>query len=326
MFCPYERVAGIVAAKKNRRGTIGIAFGAEIADVSIASTAVFDTFDATLLKHRSDAIDVTTDIGNGETQNFNQNSAAAPMVSGAVALALSAKLNRDPTHFVVDVNGCAVDYIEHVEISLKVNHPHAGQIQWVLVSPYGTKSTILPGRGLDPTTNMDITVLTVQLWEKIRKDNGDLNQTLFNGEWSQWSQCTASCGQGTKRRHRQCSNSRYCTENTDETIACRSRQCQLENSQECPTTLESRCVEQCSNNTDCYGRKICCNNGCGHTCEWSLTDIRYWRQWSAWSHCSQTCGYESRTRTRVCSRQGRCRGDRQETQSCNLPACRSGKC
>lgn len=74
------------------------------------------------------------------------------------------RLNRDPTHFVVDITGCAVDYIEHVEISLKVNHPHAGQIQWILVSPYGTKSTILPGRGLDPTTNMDITVLTVQLW------------------------------------------------------------------------------------------------------------------------------------------------------------------
>lgn len=51
--------------------------------------------------------------------------------------------------------------------------------------------------------------------------------SVVNGEWSQWSQCTASCGQGTKRRHRQCSNSRYCTENTDETIACRSRQCQL---------------------------------------------------------------------------------------------------
>lgn len=49
------------------------------------------------------------------------------------------------------------------------------------------------------------------------------------GEWSHWSQCTVTCGQGTKRRHRQCNrrNSRYCTGNTDETVSCLSRQCQL---------------------------------------------------------------------------------------------------
>lgn len=183
---------------------------------------------------------VTTDIGNKSTEYFNQNSAATPMVSGAVVLALSANPRlsyRDVMHLLVLtcrgdlpefeqggnyfmknaanlsvssyfgfglldigalvekckvwenvpqvmncsasnnrrrpvrsnshtvlVNMCNIHYVEHVEVSLKVQHRHAGQIQWVLISPYGTRSTVLPGRGLDSTREMNLTVLTVQMW------------------------------------------------------------------------------------------------------------------------------------------------------------------
>ncbi|XP_052094586.1 endoprotease bli-4-like isoform X4 [Mytilus californianus] len=449
------RVAGIVAAKKNRQGIIGIAFGAQIADVRIASTAVYETFDANLLRHRCEVIDVyscsfsnfhtgtkiypllsnqknaleygttygrggrgsvyvsatgnsggeetdvfrdscsydrlvanryvisvagiqhnlrklpngeacsaimvaaftskagdrsnrrviTTDVGNRTTFHFNQNAAAVPMVSGAVALALSANpaltyrdimhllvqtsrsnlqdniyksnfltnaagirvssyfgfglldigtlversktwinvpqrqtcrttktfdspLSRDSNYFVIEITGCSATYIEHVEISLKVNHQHAGQIKWVLESPYGTKSTILPGRGLDPTSYMDITVLTVQMWGenpngywKIEPtavfgktlDNGNVESVSLSihgyaclgqhclppaeqgvGGWSgwlPWSQCTGVCGQGTKSRIRLCndhSNSRYCPGDRSEKVSCRLPQCQFE--------------------------------------------------------------------------------------------------
>ncbi|CAG2239153.1 FURIN [Mytilus edulis] len=50
---------------------------------------------------------VTTDVGNKSTEYFNQNSAAAPMVSGAVALALSANPNlsyRDVMHLLVNTS------------------------------------------------------------------------------------------------------------------------------------------------------------------------------------------------------------------------------
>ncbi|XP_071156720.1 neuroendocrine convertase 2-like isoform X2 [Mytilus edulis] len=340
------RVAGVIGALKNKNFTIGIAFGAEIADIKIASTAVWDTFDVRAFYHHMDSIQVyscsfanfhtgtktykleknqedafikgttegrgglgsvyvfatgnsgdekdisvdscaydrlvtnryvisvagiqadlskvpngeacsammvaaftakggaqdnkivTTDVGNKSTEYFNQNSAAAPMVSGAVALALSANPNlsyRDVMHLLVNtsrgdlpgfekgknyfkknaanlsvssyfgfglldigalvqrsqvwnnvparkscnadminsqgvgnlfvhVSLCAISYTEHVEVTLKVNHQSAGQIKWVLISPHGTESTILPGRLLDSTRYMNLTVLTVQMW------------------------------------------------------------------------------------------------------------------------------------------------------------------
>ncbi|CAG2237046.1 PCSK5 [Mytilus edulis] len=443
------RVAGIVAAKKNGQGIIGIAFGATLVDVRIASTSVFETFNASLLTHQSDVIDVyscsfanfhtgtktypltanqenafqegttygrqgrgsvyvfatgnsggkrtnlfrdscaydrlvtnryvvsvagiqhnlrklpngeacsammiaafttkpgvkknrgakvitTTDIGNKTTLHFNQNSAAAPMVSGAVALALSAKdimhllvntasgdllKNKNKKKFITNaagfkvssyfgfglldigalverskswelvpdrqschsteivdnpmgdgykylvlkVSGCNVTYVEHVEVSLIVNHQYAGQIQWSLISPYKTKSTILPGRILDQTTTMKLTVLTVQMWgensegywklepkpafrESLGKGTVKSARLLIHGYsikknstlpparqvpenwagWSEWSECTVPCGPGNKTRTRTCNdrrNSRYCIGNNFMTVSCDNSEC-----------------------------------------------------------------------------------------------------
>ncbi|XP_063444136.1 furin-like protease 1 isoform X3 [Mytilus trossulus] len=241
------RVAGIIGALTNKNFTIGIAFGSEIAGIQndlskvpngeACSAMMVAAFTAKGgAKHHEI---VTTDVGNKSTGYFNHNSAAVPMVSGAVALAFSAnpKLSyRDVMHLLVltsrgdlpefkqgnyfiknaanlsvssyfgfglldmgalvkrsrgwnnvpvkescnainphrnpvespynfvHVHSCNISYTEHVEVSLKVNHRHAGQIQWVLISPHGTRSTILPGRILDSTKYMNFTVLTVQMW------------------------------------------------------------------------------------------------------------------------------------------------------------------
>ncbi|CAG2252706.1 unnamed protein product [Mytilus edulis] len=298
----------------------------------------------------------TTDIGDYTTKDFNQNSAAAPMVSGAVALALSAnpaltyrdimhllvqtsrsdlqgqayqskfftnaaninvssyfgfglldignlversktwknvprkescrsittynkRLNRDS--IVVQVTQCSVSYIEHVEVSLKVNHQHAGQIKWVLVSPHGTKSTILPGRGLDPTTEMDITVLTVQLWGENPIGYWTLEPTAVFGK---------SLGYGTVESASLLIHGYACRSSVDECLppaeqdrpspTVRSLPEQVDRTQdvgsslmtgrrsgECPSHLTPSCVEQCSSDSDCLYYQTCCHNGCGHTCE-----------------------------------------------------------
>ncbi|CAC5380343.1 FURIN [Mytilus coruscus] len=321
---------------------------------------------------------VTTDIRNRITSDFNQNSAAAPMVSGAVALALSAnpaltyrdimhllvqtsrsdlreeryksnfftnaanfkvssyfgfglldigklversetwinvprrqncttrttlnrRLNRDS--IVVQVIQCSVTYIEHVEISLKVNHQHAGQIKcfekYILAKENTTSFVILFLKQKD--------LKNVQLGCRVAV----LNSVQITWIVTEKICCNNGCGHTCEW-----SITDQITRNGVSSVV-------TERSHECPSRLQSRCVEQCSNNTDCNGRKICCHNGCGHTCEWSLTDIGYLGGWSTWSHCSQTCGDGSRTRNRLCDRHGSCIGNRQETQLCNLPACPS---
>ncbi|XP_063420519.1 furin-like protease kpc-1 [Mytilus trossulus] len=572
------RVAGIVAAKKNGLGIVGIAFGAEIADITIASSAVLESFNASSLRHRSDVIDVyswslanfnngtktypllpnqrsaleygttygrrglgsvyvfatgnnggeeadvfrescsydrlvtnryvisvagiqhnlqklpngeacsammvaaftakaggrsykviTTDIGNRTTVDFTQTSAAASMVSGAVALALSAnpaltyrdimhllvqtsrsnlpdniyrskfftnaanikvssyfgfglldigklvaksktwysvpsrqncrstttynkRLNRDSIE--VQVTQCSVTYIEHVEVSLKVNHQYAGQIKWVLVSPHGTKSTILPGRGLDPTTNMDITVLTVQMWgenpigywtleptavfgkslgygtvesasllvhgyacrssvdeclppseqdrpspavrslpEQVDRTQAVASSLMTDQEfwtnWGQWSSCSVTCGQATQSRRRQC-HSGSCSGVRLETRRCSDLECQNEvhyngrRSGVCPpqNELTTRCMEQCSYDSDCSVNQKCCFNGCGKTCEMSRAYQGSWTNWNQWSICSVTCGRGTRSRRRQCH-SGHCSGERSETGQCNNHECQT---
>ncbi|XP_063420182.1 neuroendocrine convertase 2-like [Mytilus trossulus] len=542
------RVAGIVAAKKNGQGTIGIAFGATLVDVRIASTSVIKTFNASLLKHKSDVIDVyscnlanfhtgkktypltanqekafqegttygrqgrgsvyvsttgnsgakrknlfrdscaydrlvtnryvisvagiqhnlrkvpngkacsammvaafttkpgvkknprvkvitTTDIVNKTTRHFNQNSAAAPMVSGAVALALSANsfltyrdimhllvntarsdlvnnknknkfltnaagfnvssyfgfglldigalversktwelvpdrqschstevvdnpMSDDDNYLVVKVSGCNVTYVEHVEVSLIVTHQHVGHIQWTLVSPNRTKSIILPGRFLDQTTTMNLTVLTVQMWgenpegywklkpkpmfgKTLNKGTVRSVKLLIHGyncgnkcklqpaqqdlvnwkKWSRLSECTVSCGNKTRSRHcNDNNNQKYCSGKNFETVPCDQSECKDKEisevqSGECPlpSLLISRCVEQCSDDSDCSVKQKCCNNGCGHTCETSLANI--WSDWSQWSQCTVTCGSGNSVRQRQCST-GTCSGDTSQTDQC----------
>lgn len=488
------RAAGIVAAKKNNIGIIGVAFGAKIADIRISSSSRFLSFNATLLRHNSHVIDVyscsfanvhtgtktyplledqesalrygttygrgklgsvyvfatgnsggsdtdiardscaydrlvsnryvisiagiqhnlqklpngeacsaimvaafsakpgsshkvfTTEIRNGYTDQFNQNSAAVPMVSGAVALALSVNPNltyRDIMHllvntsrsgfpgfrertmfnknaaglyvssyfgfglldigslverskswnnvpkgetcrqnknfntplrrqsnfFVVKVSSCIATYVEHVEVSLKVNHPNAGQIQWVLVSPYGTRSTIIPGRGLDPTKSMNLSVLTVQMWGENPNgywrleptavfgrnlEHGTLKSvgiTIYGfrcrnrkclqpaqqdrgrwGQWSFWEQCSATCGRGAKSRYRQCighSSTKYCIGKSFQTVPC--------NLPECQSIIRSG--KRCPSPQKVFSL-------CAEHC---LTDAHCWGLKCCYNGCGHTC-------------------------------------
>ncbi|XP_063420752.1 endoprotease bli-4-like [Mytilus trossulus] len=383
---------------------------------------------------------ITTDVRGTTTNHFYQNSAAAPMVSGAVALALSANpalsyrdimhllvntsrsdlpdnlfrsnffrnaagfyvssifgfglldigtlversktwinvprrqnctevkhlnrpINNNSTYFVVGIHSCPATYIEHVKISLKVNHDYAGKIQWVLISPHGTKSKVIPGRGLDSIKDMDITVLTVQMWGENPIGNWKLKPTpvfdasldqgtvesvglviqgyrcigqhcplpaeegdgIWSG-WSIWSQCTVTCGQGTQRRKRQCNdqiNARSCIGENSQISSCNTeclREIQTANAtNECPSMVRERCVEQCSTDSDCSGRRKnkCCFNGCGHTCEISTT---FWNEWSTWSQCTVTCGQGTKMRRRRCY-PSHCTGEISETLHCYREEC-----
>ncbi|VDI14663.1 Hypothetical predicted protein, partial [Mytilus galloprovincialis] len=106
----------------------------------------------------------TSDNIAGCTGQFGRNSAAVPMVSGAIALVLQANLSSNRTENVT-FDTCKINSLEHVQVYFKVESRRSGQLKLDLLSPSGTISNIIPGRFLDLNRmNLNMTVITVHFW------------------------------------------------------------------------------------------------------------------------------------------------------------------
>ncbi|XP_072532053.1 adhesion G protein-coupled receptor B2 isoform X8 [Salminus brasiliensis] len=113
-------------------------------------------------------------------------------------------------------------------------------------------------------------------------------------EWSQWSVCSLTCGQGWQVRTRSCVSSPYgtlCSGPLRETRLCN-------NTATCPGEPQHQAVEG------------------------------QWLDWSPWSRCSVSCGVGSQQRQRRCSVSvhgwAECKGPHAETRDCTNPSCGDG--
>ncbi|XP_070841528.1 adhesion G protein-coupled receptor B2 [Chaetodon trifascialis] len=110
-------------------------------------------------------------------------------------------------------------------------------------------------------------------------------------EWSQWSVCSLTCGQGWQVRTRSCVSSPYGTL--------------------CSGALRE--TRMCNNTASCPGEPGITGSVHG-----------LWEEWSSWSLCSVTCGRGSRTRTRKCVNGGgvvACGLPEIQTKLCNIAVC-----
>lgn len=138
--------------------------------------------------------------------------------------------------------------------------------------------------------------------------------------WSEWTQCTVTCGSGTQQRGRSCDD----TSNTCAGPSIQTRRCSLgkcdRRGMENIFFVAVKILCEASGKTGANGKNIpvCLVRQDGG---WSL--------WSPWSSCSVTCGEGLITRIRHCNspipqRGGKdCIGEGRETQGCQAKPCPS---
>ncbi|XP_034082413.1 adhesion G protein-coupled receptor B1 isoform X7 [Gymnodraco acuticeps] len=108
-------------------------------------------------------------------------------------------------------------------------------------------------------------------------------------EWSAWSVCSATCGEGWQSRTRLCVYGSYSTQ--------------------CSGKLREQ--RACNNSAVCPAALIAVHGS--------------WDEWSPWSLCSSTCGRGYRSRTRTCAPPqfggDACDGPEKQTKFCNIAVC-----
>ena len=191
-----------------------------------------------------------------------------------------------------------------------------------------------------------------------------VNSTVFSQlpvdggwtEWSDWSTCSATCGQGTRERRRTCTSpapshgGAKCSGCDRERETCRSWPCpevrrfsswtpwlKSEGQLLGGASLERRYRVECAAEVDGAEKlrvgkpdveeRRCTPDG---RCSGALSrPSNYgsksgWSEWSEWSACDEPCGGGNQRRRRTC-KSSACAGSPTEERTCNRHACRGKK-
>uniref|UniRef100_A0A146VMQ2 Brain-specific angiogenesis inhibitor 1 n=1 Tax=Fundulus heteroclitus TaxID=8078 RepID=A0A146VMQ2_FUNHE len=158
-------------------------------------------------------------------------------------------------------------------------------------------------------------------------------------EWSAWSVCSATCGEGWQSRTRFCVSSSYSTQCSGPLRE--QRPCN--NSAVCPVhgtwdewSPWSLCSSTCGRGYRSRTRTCTPPQFGGDPCDGPEKQTKFcniavcpvdgvWNEWSSWSSCSATCSNGTMKRTRECNGPSyggsECRGDWMETFDCFLGDC-----
>uniref|UniRef100_A0A674IG67 Adhesion G protein-coupled receptor B2 n=1 Tax=Terrapene triunguis TaxID=2587831 RepID=A0A674IG67_9SAUR len=160
-------------------------------------------------------------------------------------------------------------------------------------------------------------------------------------EWSQWSVCSLTCGQGSQVRTRSCVSSPYgtlCSGLLRETRICN-------NTATCPVhglweewSPWSLCSVTCGRGARTRTRQCVAPQHGGKACEGPEVQTKpcniaicpvegQWLEWGSWSRCSVSCSNGTQQRTRKCSVSGHgwaeCKGAHADARECTSPDCPS---
>ena len=139
------------------------------------------------------------------------------------------------------------------------------------------------------------------------------------GAWSTWSECSATCGGGSRTKTRECNDpppefdGANCQGLSYEKSECNAQKCPIDGNwgawsswSECSATCGGGIrtkTRECNdppsafNGDDCQGLSIEESECKAQKCPIDGN----WGAWSAWSECSATCGRGIQTKTRECN-------------------------
>ena len=161
----------------------------------------------------------------------------------------------------------------------------------------------------------------------IREEACNTQKCPIWSEWSYYSECSSTCGNGTKNRKRHCLYGDSCEGESEQTTFCSNELCPYLSD----WTLWSTCTVTCGQGLKVRHRK-CVN---GENCEGDLTEAKGCTEndgncprpgpWSEWGDCSSRCdgGIQSRQRKCVYGLPGElgCIAAFDETRVCNQRPC-----
>jgi len=180
-------------------------------------------------------------------------------------------------------------------------------------------------------------------------NNGPCQQDGNWCEWSPWSLCSKTCGQGSRNRTRDCAcpkaenGGKVCPGSDLELKACNLVGCPV-NGNYTQWTMWTACDKSCGNGTrtrsrtcsnpaPAFGGKTCLDQGLGDDTEDEECFLVHcqvngnFSEWSPWTQCSKTCGDGLQTRSRSCDNPTpkygglSCTGDTNQNRYCKMGEC-----
>uniref|UniRef100_A0A8C7P4P8 Adhesion G protein-coupled receptor B1b n=1 Tax=Oncorhynchus mykiss TaxID=8022 RepID=A0A8C7P4P8_ONCMY len=175
----------------------------------------------------------------------------------------------------------------------------------------------------------------------LKRENADvpMDAAAVADEWSPWSVCSVSCGEGWQARSRFCVTSSYSTQCTGPLRE--NRPCN--NTMVCPVdgawdewSPWSLCSSTCGRGYRDRTRTCKQPQNGGEPCKGPIKQTKFcniavcpvdgaWNEWSGWTTCSASCSNGTKQRTRECNGPSyggsECRGDWRETNNCFLKDC-----